>query len=89
MDKRNTGKEKLRNNKHFPYKKTRVHPNFRMSEDYFVIGAEEKEFIESFRLKSTALTAAQGAMKKYGRAVLVVTASEYKEMCHDQKGVNK
>lgn len=87
MDKRNTGKEKLKKNKYFPYKSYIQNKTYPISkEDYFLIGKEDKEFIESFRLKVTALNAAQNSIKRYGRPVVVVTASEYKEMCNDQKG---
>ena len=88
MDKRNTRKEKLKNNKHFPYKSF-VRSDVRVEENYFVIGKEDKEFIESFRLKTTATQKAMCSKKYYGRPVLVVTSSEYKQMCHDQKGTNE
>lgn len=77
--------------KYFPYRSTFLKERVKnwisnLNKDYFIIGKEEHEFIESFRLKQTAIQKAMSWKKYYGRPVIVVTSSAYKEMCNDQKG---
>ena len=79
MNKRNTSKEKIKRNKYFPYK-SKLSRTVNLVENYFVIGKRDKEFIESFRLKTTATQKAKCGIKYYGREVIVVTASEYKDL---------